>query len=115
MPGFPKWAAEEIAKADFTYMGTARYTGYPLDIDSGNRRLDVQFYDRLPDGRFIATLDVPDAKMLRGVEKAEIYTFSIRVYAADLSDRLKKFLSEEYGVSIDKMYRFEVESVERMS
>ncbi|MEM1994595.1 MAG: hypothetical protein QXW32_03850 [Nitrososphaerales archaeon] len=114
MAVFPKWAAEEISKANFTYVETVKYSGYPLDIDSEKKRVDVQFYDRLPDGRYIATLDVPDAKLLDGVEKAEVYIFSVKVYEASLSDRLKKLLSEEYGVSIDKMYKFELESIERM-
>ncbi len=111
---FPKWAAEEISKADFKYVGTVKYTGYPLDIDSEKKRVDVQFYDRLPDGRYIATLDVPDANLLNGVKKAEIYMFSIKVYEASLSDKLKKFLSEKYGVFINKMCRFELESIGRM-
>lgn len=114
MTGFPKWAAEEISKANFTYVETVKYTGFPLDIDSENKRVDVQFYDKLPDGRYIATLDVPNANLLDGVEKAEIYIFTIKVYVANLSDRLQKFLSEEYGVHMDKMYRFELEAIERM-
>ena len=114
MVGFPKWIAKEISKADFTYIGTAKYTGYPLDIDLGNKRIDVQFYDRLPDGRYIATLDVPDASLLKGLEKAEIYIFSIKIYEAPLSEKLKKFLSEEYNVSLEKIYRFELDSLEKM-
>ncbi len=112
--GFPKWVAEEISKAEFTYVGTVKYTGYPLDIDLANRRIDVQFYDRLPDGRYIATLDVPDAALLNDVEKAEIYLFSIKIYEAPLSEKLKKFLSDEYSINLEKIYRFELESVEKM-
>jgi len=112
--GLPKWVAEEVSKANFTLVGTVKYTGYPLDIDTANRRIDVQFYDRLPDGRYIATLEVPDASMLNSVERAEIYIFTIKVHEAPLSEKLKKFLNDEYGVSMDKMYRFELESLERM-
>ncbi len=114
MVGLPKWVAEEIAKAEFTYVGTVKYTGFPLDIDLANRMVDVQFYDRLPDGRYIATLDVPDAALLNGVEKAEIYIFNIKVYEAPLSEKLKKFLSDKYNVFIEKIYRFELESLEKM-
>jgi len=112
--GLPKWVAEEISRAEFIYVGTVKYTGYPLDIDSANRKVDVQFYDRLPDGRYIATLDVLDAALLNGVEKGQIYIFSIKVYEAPLSEKLMKFLSEEYSVSIEKIYRFELESLEKM-
>ena len=114
MVGFPKWVAEEVSKAEFAYVGTVRYTGYPLDIDLVNRRMDVQFYERLPDGRYIATLDVPDAALLNGVERGEIYIFSVRVYEAPLSEKLKRFLGDEYNVSIEKIYRFELESLEKM-
>jgi len=74
----------------------------------------VQFYDRLPDGRYIATLDVSDAALLNGVEKAEIYLFSIKIYEAPLSEKLKKFLSDEYSISLEKIYRFELGSLEKM-
>lgn len=74
----------------------------------------MQFYDRLPDSRYIATLDVPDAAMLDRVVKAEIYIFSIKFYEAPLGEKLKKFLSDEYKVAIDKIYRFELESLEKM-
>jgi len=114
MVGFPKWVAEEVSKANFTPLGTVSYTGYPLDVDSVRKRIDVQFYDRLPDGRYIASLEVPDVSMLNGVEKAELYIFTIKVYEAPLSEKLKKFLNDEYGVSMDKMHRFELESLERM-
>ena len=74
----------------------------------------MQFYDRLPDGRYIATLDVSDAALLNGVEKAEIYLFSIKIYEAPLSEKLKKFLSDEYSISLEKIYRFELGSLEKM-
>jgi len=112
--GFPSWVAEEISRAEFTYLGTVNYTGFPLDIDSANRRVDVQFYEKLPDGRHIAALDVPDASLLDGVEKGQIYIFTIKVYEAPLSEKLKKFLSDKYGVSIEKIYKFELESLEKM-
>ena len=114
MASFPRWVAEEISRVEFTYLDTVNYTGFPLDIDSANRRVDVQFYEKLPDGRYIATLDVPDAALLNGVEKGQIYIFTIKVYEAPLSEKLKKFLSDEYGVSIEKICKFELESLEKM-
>jgi hypothetical protein len=112
--GFPRWVAEEISRAEFTYLGTVNYTGFPLDIDSADRRVDVQLYERLPDGRYIAALDVPDASLLNSVEKGQIYIFTINVYEAPLSEKLKKILSDEYGASIEKIYSFELESLEKM-
>ena len=114
MVGFPKWVVEEISRVEFTYVGTLKYTGYPLDIDVANRRIDVQFYDRLPDGRYIASLDVPDPNLLNSIDKAEIYIFGIKLYEAPLSEKLKKFLSEEYSISFEKIYKFELESLEKM-
>jgi len=112
--GFPSWVAEEISRAEFTYLGTVKYTGFPLDIDSANRRVDVQLYERPPDGRYIAALDVLDTALLNDVEKGQIYIFTIKVYEALLSEKLKKFLSDEYGVSINKIYKSELDSLEKM-
>ena len=114
MVGFPRWVAEEISRVEFTYLDTVNYTGFPLDIDSADRRVDVQLYERLPDGRYIAALDVPDASLLNSVEKGQIYIFTINVYEAPLSEKLKKILSDEYGASIEKIYSFELESLEKM-
>ncbi len=114
MGQFPKWVAEEILRARFAYVDTMRYAGYPLEIDKADRRIDVQFYDRLPDGRYIATLDASEPTVLDGIERAEIYLFSIKVYIAELSGKAAKYIREEYGVSIDKIYRFELVSAEKM-
>jgi hypothetical protein len=48
------------------------------------------------------------------VEKGQIYIFTINVYEAPLSEKLKKILSDEYGASIEKIYSFELESLEKM-
>jgi hypothetical protein len=72
-------------------------------------------YTRGPqDGRYIATLDVLDTALLNDVEKGQIYIFTIKVYEAPLSEKLKKFLSDEYGVSIKKIYKSELDSLEKM-
>ena len=110
---FPRWAAEEIAKASWSYLDTWRYTGYILDIDVKGGRIDVQFYDRLPEGRYIATLDV-DSNLLKDLVKGEAYMFEFRVFRAGLSSRLIEFLKKEYSLDMDAIYRFELLSAERL-
>lgn len=112
--GFPKWAAEEISKANFEFAGNHSYSGYPLEIDRKNGNMDVQFYERLPQDRYIVTLAVPDKAVLDEVELGQIYKFEFKVYEAKLSEGLVSLLREKYQVSMNVIHRFELISVEKI-
>ncbi|MBI2183727.1 MAG: hypothetical protein HYU39_02080 [Thaumarchaeota archaeon] len=111
---FPTWAAKEIAEANWSPEGTWKGSGYILDINELKKQIDVQFYEELPDGRYIATLDLPIGFKIADLEKAVVYSFEIKIFAAQLSTKLSELLSKEYSVSISKIYRFEMVSVERL-
>lgn len=106
--GFPRWAAQEIASAAWQYHDTWEGSGYILDLYRAERRVDVQFYERLPEGRYIATLDVPQGVDLNGLLIGKPYLFQFRVYRAALSERLRSFLGSRYSVAMDALYRFEL-------
>lgn len=111
---FPRRIAEEISKANFEYKGSSKYSGYPLEIDRKNGSMDIQFYEKLPQGRYIVTLETPDKSLLNGMELGQIYMFEFKVYEAKLSKELVSLLREKYQVFMNTINKFELVSVERI-
>ncbi|MCH2404083.1 MAG: hypothetical protein MK229_03105 [Nitrososphaerales archaeon] len=114
---FPTWLAEEISSVKMKKSNTLELTGYLLDINKKENKIDVQFYEQLPDGRQIATLVVGEKKMLKNLEEqhnklgeAPEFNFKFIVNKASLSDKAKEYLTENYSVALDNLYGFELES-----
>ena len=107
----PDWMAQEIKDAEWRYTETWKYSGYILDLSARDRRVDVQFYDRLPEGRYIATLDLPGNYPIDRLKMGEAYIFEFKVFKADLSGKLATYLEEHYSVSLKTIYRFELITV----
>tara|TARA_B100001013_G_scaffold164359_1_gene98357 strand:- start:1300 stop:1674 length:375 start_codon:yes stop_codon:yes gene_type:complete len=114
---FPKWLAEEISSVKMKKLETLDLTGYVLDINKKDNKADVQFYEQLPDGRQIATLTISEKKILKDLEQKHNksidvpqFSFKIIVNKASLSDKAKDYLNENYSVTLDNLYSFELES-----
>jgi hypothetical protein len=114
---FPKWLAEEISSVKMKKLETLDLTGYVLDINKKDNKADVQFYEQLPDGRQIATLTIGEKKILKDLEQEHNksidvpqFSFKIIVNKASLSDKAKDYLNENYSVTLDNLYSFELES-----
>ena len=114
---FPTWLAEEISSVKMKKSDTLELTGYLLDINKKENKIDVQFYKQLPDGRQIATLVIGEKKMLKNLEEqhnklgeAPEFNFKFIVNKASLSDKAKEYLTENYSVALDNLYGFELES-----
>ena len=110
---FPKWAAEEISGSKMLPEGSVEASGYLLDRDAKNNRVDVQFYDQLPDGRYIATLESPELPV-KDLEFAVTYRFEVKVFKASLSKKLVDFLAERYEMQMDSVHRFELMRAEKV-
>ncbi|MBH59430.1 MAG: hypothetical protein CMO19_03300 [Thaumarchaeota archaeon] len=114
---FPTWLAEEISSVKMKKSETLELTGYILDINKKESKVDIQFYEQLPDGRQIATLAISDKKVLKKLDEehnktrdAPEFNFKFIVNKASLSDKAKEYLSENYSVVLDNLYGFELES-----
>lgn len=110
----PKWVAEEIQNANFSQSEEWSGSGYLLDINKDEKRVDVQFYDKLPDGRYIATLDVPSPIDVNSLELAIVYMFKFKAFKADLSPKVVAFLKEKYELDMQSIFRFELEGIEKL-
>lgn len=110
----PKWVAQEIQSVQFKESEEWTGSGYILDINKKDRKIDVQFYEKLPEGRYIASLEVPKDVEMEPFELAVIYMFKFKAFKASLSDKVVGFLKEKYSIEMDNIYRFELVSLEKL-
>jgi len=110
----PKWVAEEIRDAKFDQGEEWSGSGYVLDINKDEKKVDVQFYEKLPEGRYIATLDLPSDFNLESLELALVYMFKFKASKAVLAPKVVTFLKEKYNVEMDSIYKFELISLEKL-
>ena len=111
---FPKWAAEEISNAKLVEAGSIKQTGYILEIDEKGRKIDAQFYDQLPEGRYIVTLELDQKINLMSLKMITNYMFDVKVYKATLSEKLVKLLWEAYKVKMDSVHRYVLTGLEEL-
>ncbi len=112
---FPQWIAEEISNADVKHVDTIKSTGYILDISEKERKMDVQFYDKLPNGGYIITLELNDALNPKKFMVGDAYIFEMKVHTADLSNKVRDFLKENYSVKMEDFYNFELVTCEEFN
>lgn len=110
----PKWVAEEIRNAKFAQEEEWSGSGYILDINKEEKKIDVQFYEKLPEGRYIATLDLSPEFNPDSLELAIVYLFKFKAAKATLAPKVVSFLKEKYSVQMDSIYKFELVSVEKL-
>jgi len=111
----PKWAEDEInsiTDSSFKQTETWEGTGYFLDIDEKNRRADVQFYEKLPVGKHIITLEIPKSMKIGDLMKGFVYGYRVKILKAPLSVKLVAFLKESLNLNMDGIYKFELESLQ---
>lgn len=112
--GLPKWVAEEIKNAKFGKPEEWEGSGYILEANKEQHKVDVQFYEKLPEGRYIATLDLPEKFDADSLELGLVYLFKFNTFKAMLPEKVTKFLKEKFDLAMDSIYRFELVSAERL-
>src|SRR5579872_2528341 len=110
----PKWVAEEIRDAKFDQEEEWSGSGYILDVNKDEKKIDVQFYEKLPEGRYIATLELPGQYNPETLELATVYMFKFKAFKATLAPKVVSFLKEKYNLQMDSIYRFELNSAEKL-
>ena len=114
---FPKWAEDEINSikdSSFKPLSDWQGTGYFLDIDEKNKKADIQFYEKLPVGKYIITTSIPKNIKLDDLLKGFVYAYKLKVLKAPLSDKLNKYLKESLNIDMDGIYQYEIESLEML-
>lgn len=115
MSELPKWAEDEInsiREESFKSIDLWEGSGYFLDIDEKSRRVDIQFYEALPIGRHIITVEVPNNIDISKFMKGFVYTYKVKVLKAEFSKELVAYLKTNLNIEMDGTYRFILESLE---
>ena len=111
----PSWAEEEIKLVQFGQPEALTRTGYILDIDENNFKIDIQLYESLPDGRtIIENLDVPKSMKISNFMKGFVYEFKIKMFRGPLSEKLVELLKTKYELEMDAIYKFELQELQMM-
>jgi hypothetical protein len=110
----PKWVAEEIRNAKFDSEEEWSGSGYLLEINKDDKKVDVQFYEKLPEGRYIATLDLAAGLNADTLDLGIIYMFKFKAAKASLPTKVVSFLKEKYNVDMESIYKFELLSAEKL-
>jgi hypothetical protein len=110
----PKWVAEEIKNAKFENEEEWAGSGYVLDVSKSDKKVDVQFYEKLPEGRYIATIELPAEFNTDSLELALVYMFKFKAFKASLNPKVVAFIKEKFNFEMDSIYRFELLSAEKL-
>ena len=111
----PKWAEDEIRSAQFGQPEIITRTGYFLDIYESDYKVDIQVYEAMPDGRTIVEgLDVPRSIKISDFMKGFVYEFKIKVFTAQLTDKVVELLKTKFGLDMKAIYRFELQELQLM-
>ena len=110
----PRWAQEEIKGAKFGKFESQTRTGYILEIYERDRKLDVQLYEEIEDGRRIITLDLPQKIKSNDLKRGFVYEFTFNSSKASLSKKVIEFLRNEMEIDMDSIYQFELTNLELM-
>ena len=110
----PGWAQEEIKGAKFGKSEPQTRTGYILDIYEKDRKMDVQLYEEIEDGRRIITLDLPQKIKTNDLKRGYVYEFTFNSSKASLSKKVIEFLRNEMEIDMDSIYQFELTNLELM-
>ena len=109
----PKWAQDEINNAKSEKPESQTRTGYILEIDDKDMKIDVQLYEEVEDGRRIITLDLPKKVKPTDLMKGVVYEFTFNSLKTPLSKKLLEFLKNEMKIDYDA-YKFDLTSLELM-
>lgn len=110
----PKWVTDEIKNAKFESEEEWSGSGYILDINKTDKKVDVQFYEKLPEGRYIATLELPPGYDPETLELALVYMFKFKAMKATLNPKVVSFIKEKFNFEMDSIFRFELISAEKL-
>ncbi len=77
--------------------------------------MDVQFYDKLPNGGYITTLELKEPLNTKNFKVGDAFIFELKVHSANLSKKVKDFLKENYSVQMEDFYNFELIATEEFN
>lgn len=108
----PDWVINEIKNAKFAKPEPVTRTGYILEVYDDDKKIDVQLYESVEDGRHIITLDLPKNIKPVDCQKGVVYEFNFDLLKAPLSKKVVEFLKNEKEIEMPAIYQFALQKME---
>jgi hypothetical protein len=108
----PDWVIDEIKNAKFGKPEPVTRTGYILEVYDSDKKIDVQLYEEVADGRHIITMDLPKNVKPADCQRGVVYDFAFDLLKAPLSKKTVDFLKKEKEIEMDAIYQFEIQKME---
>lgn len=108
----PDWVIDEIRNAKFAKPEPVTRTGYILEVYDDDKKIDVQLYEAVEDGRHIITLDLPKNIKPEDCQKGVVYEFNFDLLKAPLSKKVVEFLKNEKEIEMPAIYQFALQKME---
>jgi hypothetical protein len=109
---FPDWVIGEIKNAKFEKPEPTTRTGYILEVYDDDKKVDVQLYEEIVDGRHIITMDLPKNVKPADCQRGVVYEFSFDLLKAPLSQKTTEYLRKEKEIEMEAIYQFELQKME---
>lgn len=110
----PDWVLDDIKNAKFSKPEPLTRMGYILEIYEADKKIDVQLYEAVEDGRHIITLDLPKNVKASECQTGVVYEFGINMLKAPLAKKTVEFLKKEKEIEMSAIYQFELQKLTLM-
>jgi len=108
----PEWVIDEIKNAKFQKPEPMTRTGYILEVYDSDKKVDVQLYEEVEDGRRIVTMDLPKGVKPDDCQRGVVYEFTFNQLKAPLSKKAADFLKNEKQIEMGAIYQFDLQKME---
>jgi hypothetical protein len=108
----PDWVLDGIKNAKFEKPEATTRTGYILEVYEDDKKVDVQLYEAVADGRHIVTMDLPKTIKPSECQRSVVYEFVFDVLKAPLDKKVAEFLKKEKEIDMEAIYQFELKKME---
>ncbi len=97
----------ELASPNFGKSKLFTNTGYVLDVNEKDKKIDIQLYEPIAGTTILEGLDLSKNIKLNDLEKGIVCEFKLDELKASLSKKTVEYLSEQ-GITLKELVRYEL-------
>tara|TARA_B110000014_G_scaffold237659_1_gene203733 strand:+ start:396 stop:761 length:366 start_codon:yes stop_codon:yes gene_type:complete len=103
----PEAINEELGSPKFGKPKSMIKTGYVLDINEKDKKVDLQLYESVQGTSILEGLDLSKDVKLNDLEKGVVCEFKLNELKAKLSKQTADYLAEQ-GINLNEIIRYEL-------
>ena len=108
--GIPEDVNKELESPKFGKPTEITASGYVLDINDKDNKVDIQTYEPVSGTTILEGLSISKKIQLNDLEKGTVYQFKLDELKAPLSKKTIEYLKEQ-GIMMDVIIQFELKEV----